>query len=236
MKNNQTPPGNLDKQTKANINLDQQDVSARKINKKSLLIGLALALTLSMAAFAGYKYTKSNSKDAKSPSSEESKTITKEAPPAVAEAEMAGPESGEYEVELPEEWVTGSCADNPDIFFLAPNVDLLGKCQTEYFGTVSITKIEGDQRRTEEYYAADDYYQSAAFSTVEIDSLPGYRVSYSISQESELGYPPVGTFEYTYNLYDETEDVTYRIAYRQLPSDGDYQAEFITIAESFNKL
>lgn len=211
-------------------------VNPKTSKKKIILISIAIILASSLVAFAGYKFAKSDSEDTKSSSSEETKSTTKEAPADIVVAELVSPESGEYEVELPESWVTGSCADNPDIFFLAPTTELLGKCQTEYFGTVSISKIEGDQRRTEEYYAADDYYGSPAFSAVTIDSLPGYRVSYSIAQESELGYPPVGTFEYTYNLYDELEDVTYKIAYRELSSDSDYQAEFIVIAESFNKL
>lgn len=223
-----------DEQITLSGKIDQ--LGPRPGKKKIFLVSILIILAAGLVAFAGYKYAKSDSEDTKTSSSEESKSTTKEAPSLVVEAEMAGPESGEYEVELPSEWVTGSCADNPDIFFLAPNVDLLGKCQTEYFGTVSITKIGGDQRRTEEYYSADDYYLSPAFSLVVIDSLPGYRVSYSTAQESELGYPPLGTFEYAYNLYDGTEDVTYRIAYRQLPSDNDYQSDFISIAESFNKI
>lgn len=205
--------------------------------KKLKVLGLVL-LTLVLlfgSAFAGYKYAKSKEKEPEASSEVKSASETKDVEPTTV-AETVSPDSGGYEVELPEDWVTGSCADNPDIFFLAPTTELLGKCQTEYFGTVSVSKIEGDQRRTEEYYAADDYYRSPAFSSVTIDSLPGYRVSYSIATESELGYPPVGTFEYIYNLYDEAEDVTYKIAYRELPSDEDYQAEFITIAQSFNKL
>lgn len=211
-------------------------IKPKASKKKIILISIAIILATAVVAFAGYKFAKSDSKDTKSASSEETKSTAKEAPVEAVVAEVVSPESGEYEVELPADWVTGSCSDNPDIFFLAPTTDLLGKCQTEYFGTVSISKIEGDQRRSEEYYAADDYYRSPAFSEVIIDSLPGYRVSYSIAQESELGYPPVGTFEYTYNLYDEIEDVTYKIGYRELATDSDYQAEFIVIAESFNKL
>lgn len=213
-----------------------QPTSPKSKKLKVFSLILLSLLLITGVSYASYKYAKSDSKDTKSASSEETKSTTKEAPVETVVAEMVEPTSGDYRVELPEEWVTGSCADNPDIFFLAPTTDLLGKCQTEYFGTVSITKIEGDQRRTEEYYSADDYYRAPAFSAVTIDSLPGYRVSYSIAQESELGYPPVGTFEYNYNLYDGGEDVTYRISYRQLPSDGDYQSSFITIAESFNKL
>jgi len=209
--------------------------SAKHPKLKIVLLILASLLLLSTAAYAGYKYAKSDEKKSDKTSELKSSSERKDEGTDVT-AEMVGPDSGDYEVELPTDWVTGSCADNPDIFFLAPTTELLGKCQTEYFGTVAISKIEGDQRRTEEYYVADDYYGSPAFSAVTIDSLPGYRVSYSVATEGELGYPPINTFEYVFDLYDATDDVTYKIAYRQLPDDDDYQAHFVAIAESFNKL
>ena len=195
---------------------DTNPVSNKKTALKWVAVFAFLALLLSATTYAGYK----DSKDEK----------------RIVILDLVGPDSGGYKVEKPTDWVTGSCEDNPDIFFLAPTTDLLGKCQTEYFGTVSVSKIDGDVRRTEEYYAADDYYRSPAFTAVTVDGLPGYRVSYSIALESELGYPPVGTFEYFYNLYDAVDNVTYKIGYRELPSDTDYQPKFIEIAESFRRI
>lgn len=216
---------------------DVNPASNKKTALKWVAVFAFLALLLTATTYAGYKYAKSEDKKAEVDTSktEEVKKDSKDEKRIVI-LDLVGPDSGGYKVEKPTDWVTGSCEDNPDIFFLAPTSDLLGKCQTEYFGTVSVSKIEGDVRRTEEYYAADDYYTSPAFTAVTVDGLPGYRVSYSIALESELGYPPVGTFEYFYNLYDAVDNVTYKIGYRELPSDTDYQPKFIEIAESFRRI
>ncbi len=204
--------------------------------KKIIILVLLGVLLLSGATFAGYKYSKSNSDEA--PVAKEESSTPEEETPAPAEPTLkkARPVSGAFEVEVPVGWVSSTCADNPDILFLAPTTELLGKCASEYFGTVAVTTNKGNIGHNEEYYTSDDSYASVKYSSVTVDSIPGYKVSYTVATEGELGYPPVGTFEYIYNLYDSTSNQTFRPAYRQLPSDSNYQSQFVQIAESFNKL
>ena len=215
------------------------DPTTKSRSKKSLKVValvLAVLLLVSGAVFAGYKYAKKDSKGSDS-SKKESTSTTKERPaPAEVELEKARPGSGEFEVDVPEGWVSSNCPDSPNILFLAPTTALLGKCDSEYFGTVAISANEGDISHTEEYYSADDMYSSVSFSAVTVDGIVGYKVMYNVATEGELGYPPVGTFEYIYNLYDSASGKTYRPSYRQLPSDSDYRTNFVEIAESFNKL
>lgn len=203
------------------------------LNQKgfSPLILILLILLLLALGFAAWRVLGSDS-DKPSDSSESTST-TKETPdePAVT---YAKPISEAYQVVQPDAWVKGTCPDNPDLLFLAPSSDKLGKCQTESFGTVSVTKNAGDSTNNEEYYTGDDYYGSVSYSAVTIDGITGYKVGYTIAGESELGYPPIGTKQVLYVLYDGTN--TYTIAYGQMAGDADHAATAQAIAESFDKL
>jgi hypothetical protein len=217
----------------SNKDLKKPFYKSKKFKILSLIL-LSLIL-LASAGFAGYKYAKSD--DTEEPvkteefsSSTEKDLIIEESP------ETAKPISEIYEVNLPEGWERGTCPDNPDILFLAPTTELLGKCQTESFGMVSVSVAQEDTRRTEEYYAADDYYAEPMFSEATVDGLSGYWVSYTIATENIVGYPPVGTYENSLNLYDPSDGKTYIVAYRELPGDPNHRSDFTALALSFNKL
>jgi hypothetical protein len=203
---------------------------------KTLSIILLILLLLSSAAFAGFKYAKSDepkkedTKPDETSLSEDKDLIISEAP------ETARSISELYEVNLPDGWEKGTCPDNPDILFLAPTTELLGRCQTESFGMVSVSVAQEDTRRTEEYYSADDYYAAPTYSTTTVDGLSGYWVSYNIAAENIVGYPPIGTYEYSLNLFDPSDGKTYIVAYRELPGDPNYRSDFTAIALSFNNL
>jgi len=210
-----------------------------KLNQRGfshLLLIILLLLVIAGIVFAGLNVWNSRKTTKEDPITGSS-SVTKETPepPAPAPTRVA-PTSEAFEVTLPDGWVDGRCEDSADIVFLAPTADLLGKCQTESFGMVSVSRAEGDQRRTEESFMADDYYGSTTYEAVTIDDLPGYKVTYTVATETELGYPPVGTYEAMYHLYDADSNKTYILGYRQFEGDPDHKATFATIAESFARL
>lgn len=192
---------------------------------------LLVILILLALGFIGWKVWE-RSKDAPASSSSTSESVDKDA--TTPEITYASPESELYRVSVPEAWVSGTCPDNVDILFLAPSTEKLGRCQSDSGGTVAIAKNTGNTGHTEEYYTSDDQFSSVSYSPVTIDGITGYKVSYTVATENELGYPPVGTKVVLYSLYDGTN--TFSQVYTQLPDDPNLASVFQSIAESFDKL
>ncbi len=191
------------------------------------LLIILLVLLIALLGFAGWKVWDNNRNNQKVAESSET---------AVVEEDVAiiQPASGLYGVALPAGWVTNTCSDGVDILMLAPNEELLGACNTESFGTVSITANEGDGRESESVFVDDPMFSDVTYnSDINVNGLPGVKVSYTVAEESLLGYPPVGTHIIMYQLYDSTNGQTYIVAYRQLPDQPDNTAIFTEIVESF---
>lgn len=201
----------------------------------SPLILILLLLLLGIVGFAAWKvYDTNNKKDSGDSSSSTKSTSTKKSMPKTTEPTYAKPISEVYRVALADGWVKGTCADNPDLLFLAKSSDKLGKCQSEYFGTVAISKNVGNAGHNEEYYTSDDAYGSVTYVAVTIDGIPGYRVGYTVATENELGTPAVGTKIVQYVLFDGTS--TFTIAYSRASGEPDLTPEVQIIADSFDKL
>lgn len=202
----------------------------------SALIVLLLLLFLLLIAFAGWRIWQN--KDEKQPTSGTNTSATQEAEDedGAPGGERVKPPSESYSVVLPEAWKTGTCPDSPHLIFLAPTTELLGKCSSESFGTVSVSRHDGDTRKLESYYTREASWGSISYdNSIMIDGLPGNRVGYTQVAESLVGYPPVGTKEILYDLYDASSHHTYTIGYRQLPTEPNNEAAFTTIAESFDR-
>ena len=144
------------------------------------------------------------------------------------------PPSEAYRVALPEGWVKAICPDTEHLLFLAQTTDKLGKCNTESGGTVAITKTGSDAGHPESYYTADPYYGGVSYAPVMIDSMAGYKVAYTVASADGLGYPPVGTHQIQYVLFDGPS--SYVLVYTRFAADPDLSAAFQTLAESFDKL
>lgn len=200
----------------------------------SPLIIIFLLLLLAVVGFAGWTVYSTNKDTEPSKTSSSTSDTTKKTTPKRVEPTYATTVSVIYRVVQPDSWVKGTCADNPDILFLAPSTDKLGKCQTEYFGTVAITKNIGNIGHNEEYYTSDDAYAEVTYSAITIDGITGYKVSYRVATENELGVPAVGTKIVQYVLFDGTN--TFSISYSRASGDPDLTTEVQKLAESFDKL
>ncbi|MEK7600136.1 MAG: hypothetical protein AAB462_03835 [Patescibacteria group bacterium] len=199
----------------------------------SPLIIILILLLLAIIGFAGWriwsKDTPSSRADTKTASSSD-----KDGAGEAAEPAYAMPVSEAYRVALPATWVSATCADNSDILFLAPTTDKLGKCASESGGTVAVSKNSGDTSHNEEYYTSDDHYASVNYSPVTIDGITGSKVTYTIATENIIGYPPVGTQQIIYSLFDGTN--TFSLSYTRFAGEPDLAAAVQTLAESFDKL
>lgn len=202
----------------------------------SPLIIVLVLLLLGLLGFAGWTVYSKNKKTETSTAKSETK---KAAAPEKSTTKRIEPTyvkpAGEaYRVALPATWVSGTCADNPDILFLAPTSDKLGKCQSEYFGTVALSKNAGNIGHNEEYYTSDDAYADVTYTATTIDGIAGYKVTYTVATANELGVPAVGTKIVQYVLYDGAN--SYTISYSRTAAEADLTAVVQTLAESFDKL
>jgi len=158
---------------------------------------------------------------------------TQQAPAAPAdpvEVHLVGPIESSFTVALPDAWVFGVCPDT-EIIFLAPSADKLGKCNSESFGTVSISKVSGDVREPETAFADASVYGSVSYEVVTVNGVPGVKVGYTLLDNGILGYPPVNTKTVRYTLFKDGN--SYVMGYQQQPGDTDYRAVFEDIATSF---
>lgn len=202
----------------------------QKRSKKPLWVLLVILLVAAAAAGAWYWQQRKIDDLEKQLSVASSSQQTKEAPTDPVEVHLVGPVEASFSVELPDAWVFGTCADT-EIVFLAPSADKLGKCNTESFGTVSISKVPGDVREPETAFADAAVYGSVNYEVVTLDGAPGVKVSYTVLDSGELGYPPVNTKMIRYTVFKDGN--SYVIGYQQQPGDTDYAAVFEDIANSF---
>lgn len=156
-----------------------------------------------------------------------------QAPAAAADpvkVRLVGPIESSFTVALPDAWVFGVCPDN-EIIFLAPTKGKLGKCNSESFGTVSISKLSGDAREPETAFADASVYGSVSYEVVTVNGVPGVKVGYTLLDNGILGYPPVNTKFVEYTFFKDGS--SYVMVYHQQPGDTDYEAVFEAIATSF---
>ncbi|MEO5628109.1 MAG: hypothetical protein ABIQ89_04465 [Candidatus Saccharimonadales bacterium] len=197
----------------------------------SPLIILLVIVILGVLGFAGWTvWKKSKATPATTSSAKTEVTKDKTAKP---EPTYTMPTSAAFRVVAPDGWVNSTCADNPDTLFLATTSDKLGKCQSDFGGTVVISKVSGNATQPESYYSSDASLGSVVYSDVTIDGVSGHKVSYTVTGAAEVG-PAVGTQQTTYILYDGTS--SYIITYTRLSGEADLSAEVQALAESFHIL
>jgi Tfp pilus assembly protein PilX len=210
---------------------------ARNQQGFSPLIIIILLLILALLGFGGWRVwesKKDKDKSASSSSSEPSPISSAAEEPTASALNYVKPPSEVYQVALPEGWVKATCPGTPDLLFLAPSTDKLGKCDTESGGTVAIGKNSGNTGHPETFYTSDPQYGSVAYTSITLDGITGYKVSYTVAAESISGYPPVGTQQTQYVLFDGTN--TFTIVYTRFAGDADLAATVQTMAETFDKL
>lgn len=211
-------------------------VIARNQKGFSPLFIVLILLILALLGFAGWriwesKDDKGSGKPESSESTPSSGDSEEPAPPAL---NYVKPPSEVYRVALPDTWVKATCPDTPDLLFLAPTTDKLGRCNSESGGTVAISKASGDVSHPATYYTGDSHLSGVSHAAITIDGINGYKVAYTIAVEYELGYPPVGTQQTQWVLFDGTN--SFIIVYTRLPGDPDLAATAQTLAETFDKL
>lgn len=191
-----------------------------------LILGLVLILVIGLVGWRVWAMR--SDKAADTPAKITEKTA------AEPELNYIQPPNEAYKVALPDTWVNSSCPDTPDLLFLAPTIDKLGKCNSESGGTVVVTRNDGNTGYGEDYYTESDYYDSPVYTVVTIDGIEGYKVAYTVGSDDGLGYPPIGTQVVRYVLFDGTD--TYSINYTRFAGDPDESAKAQFIAESFDLL
>ncbi|HTE58232.1 MAG TPA: hypothetical protein VK694_05810 [Verrucomicrobiae bacterium] len=197
---------------------------------------ILILLLLALLGFAGWRIWESrDDKGGKIPSSSDSAPASADPEePAAPALNYVKPPSEVYRVALPDTWVKATCPDTPDLLFLAPTTDKLGKCNSEFGGTVTISKASGDVSHPAAYYSGDSHLSGVSYATTTIDSINGYKVSYTVSTEYEIGTPAVGTQQTQWVLFDGTN--SFIMVYTRLPGDPDLAAAAQTLAETFDKL
>lgn len=147
-----------------------------------------------------------------------------------AQTVEASPASGDFSVRILESWQQQDCAaDNPNILFVAPTTDLLGKCASEFFGLIAVSKTEGDRREDESAYSGRTDINLVSYDQLMVDTMPAIRVEYTQSEEPIVG-PPVGTRYIEVIAFDGT--YSFSMSYTQQPGWDDYRAEFDAIVSS----
>lgn len=197
---------------------------------------LLILLILAALGFAGWRVWSADDDTATPSTTESASEKEPEGDEMSAEPEpiYAMPPSEAYRVELPVSWVKKICPDSENLLFLAPTTDKLGTCNSENGGTVAITKNSGDVGHPESYYMSDPHYGSVSYSAFAADSITGHKAAYTIATEDVLGYPPVGTQQTQYVLFDGAN--SFVIAYTRFSGDPDLAATVQALAESFDKL
>ena len=209
-------------------------VGPKKKRGKQALLWLLILLLIGGAGYGAWYYQQQNIDDLNQQIKQlqEAAKADKAPEKEIVKVQVVKSADNSFSVEAPVEWLSGTCEDST-IVFLAPSADLLGKCATEYFGIVSMSKTPGDNRSAEGDFADETLYSDVTFAAVTVNGVEGVRVSYTNVGEFEVG-PLAGTKAISYQLFDGTS--TYMISYSQQPSDPDYSEEFETITQSFTVL
>jgi len=201
----------------------------------SPVIILLILLLLAVMAFAGWRVwgSKDDSDSAKPSTSESEPAPDKDEPVDDPELAYVRPPSEVYRVAQPEGWVKATCADTPDVLFLAPSTDRLGKCGSESGGTVFATKSPGNVGNPEAHYTGSAHYRGVTYTPITIDGMNGYKATYTTATVDGLGYPPIGSQGADYVLFDGTN--SFVLVYTRLPGAPDLAATVQTMAETFDK-
>lgn len=190
---------------------------------------LVLIALLLLLAFVGWRVWEARSdKEVEAPVASQTTKSADDTP-----LNYIQPPSEDYRAALPEGWVSGTCPDSPDILFMAPSNDMLGKCNSEFGGTVIISRSDGNTGYGEDYYTSDASYGGVTYEAVTIDGIEGYKVAYTVAGEVMVG-PAAGSQIVQYVLFDGTN--TWSVTYTQLAGDPDNKAHAQSIAESFDVL
>lgn len=147
--------------------------------------------------------------------------------PKESEKERVSSPNNTYSVEIPDGWVSSSCND-VDVLFLAPSPDLLGKCNSGFGGTISISRNDGDVR-SESNPSDDPNITNFSESEISLDDQPATRSRYTLTDGG--GFIADGTtfviFQAFYN------NSTYRLVTNYAPNGSSYISELDAIADSF---
>jgi len=149
--------------------------------------------------------------------------VGEEAPESLERISTAG---DSYTVPLPTGWLYELCEDS-DILFLAPTEDLLGQCNSGYFGAISISRNGGDTR-SESDPTSDPSAVDVEISEVTIDGQPATKVSYSIGESDFLTTGAVYVF---YQIFYEGN--TYTLGTSSEPGEVSFTEELDSIVRSF---
>lgn len=159
-----------------------------------------------------------------SPQANEKIETSDEAPPVL---ERLSSTRDSYSVVLPSGWVHRTC-EGTDILFLAPNEEELGKCNSGYFGAISISRNAGDVR-AEGDPSSDPSATEISVTSVTIDGQPATQTSYTVAGEESM--IPVGTRLVRYQIFFEGN--TYTLGASQAPGGTSYASELDAIVRSF---
>lgn len=182
-------------------------------------------LILGLLGFVGWRSWDAANPDPvkSSDDSAEKVEVGEEAPESLERISTAG---DSYTVPLPTGWLYELCEDS-DILFLAPTEDLLGQCNSGYFGAISISRNGGDTR-SESDPTSDPSAVEVEISEVTIDGQPATRVSYSIGESDFL---TTGAEYLFYQIFYEGN--TYTLGTSSEPGEVSFTEELDSIVRSF---
>ena len=188
-----------------------------------------ILLFLAIAGFAGWRVWDMSRSEPATSSNSPTPSPKSEAPeeiPAPTLERVSGA-GDSYSVALPIGWVHRSC-DDSNILFLAPSDDLLGKCNSDSFGVLSIGRNTGDTR-AEGDPASDPTATDVSVSSVTVDSQPATKTRYTVGSTESI--VPAGTRFVRYQIL--YEGYTYTIGSTQMPDGASYTDQLDEIVGSF---
>lgn len=211
-----------------------QVVGPKKHRSKKMLMWLLILLLIGASGYGGWYYQQQKIDDLNLQIKQlkEAASQPTEAEQDVVRVQLVRPADKSYSVEAPLDWLSGTCEDSA-VVFLAPTSDLLGKCATEFFGMVSISKQPGDNLAVEADFSDDSIYSDVSFTSTSINGVNGVKISHTQVGAFEVG-PVAGTKTISYQLFDGTN--TYIISYSEQPGWPDHSDDFELIAQSFEIL
>jgi len=197
----------------------------------SQLILLLILFILGITVFVGWRVWSSSSEDPVSGTT----NSTNGSPQKDEDSEDPGGTleristfSDSYSVNLPVGWYYSTC-EGTDILFLAPSEDLLGKCDSGYFGAISISRNAGD-RRAEGDPSSDSTVTEVSVTEVTIDRQPATKVSYTVGGDGDI--IAIGTKFIRYQIFYEGN--TYTIGTSNTPGETSFAEELDGIVRTFS--
>lgn len=222
--------------------------SQKKFNwKKVLVVVVAGALVLS-AVVAGFYYYVSQNDLGFSIGSVEIKQASPSAKPATQSAETASPTANEsetenwktiestaigYSIKTPQSWLVTLGAEDkqctPNMDFIAPTKDILGKCGSEFGGLIVITKRE-EAFSDHEKNVDTGSLKNPVVSNTKVDGAKAIKVTGTINFADDP-YEMNGSDSIEY--YVKYDDQVLVITYLRKPAWIDYSETFEKIVSTF---